>query len=102
MAKCLVGAAGGLTASDKAKLVPENLRDGVKLFEGTPREVSGSANVADATLISGLATANQGATQEFYIFYGKDLEQQSGFATASVYPSGPVVLGLPNGKYRMH
>lgn len=41
MAKCLVGAAGGLSASDKAKLIPENLRDGVKLFEGTSKEIVG-------------------------------------------------------------
>lgn len=29
MAKCLVGAAGGLSAADKAKLIPENIREGI-------------------------------------------------------------------------
>ena len=41
MAKCLVGAAGGLSAADKAKLIPENIKAGVTLFTGTPREVAG-------------------------------------------------------------
>ena len=31
MAKCLVGAAGGLSAADKAKLIPENIRDKVTI-----------------------------------------------------------------------
>lgn len=31
----------GLTAADKAKLIPENIRAGVTLFEGTPKEVVG-------------------------------------------------------------
>lgn len=52
MAKCLVGAAGGLSAADKAKLIPENLRDGLKLFEGTSREVVG-------TLYTGLPLSNR-------------------------------------------
>lgn len=33
---------GGLSAADRAKLIPENLRDGVTLFEGTSKEVSGA------------------------------------------------------------
>lgn len=41
MAKCLVGAAGGLSAADKAKLIPQNIKAGVTLFAGTPREVAG-------------------------------------------------------------
>ena len=42
MAKCLVGATGGLSAADKAKLIPENIREGVTLFEGTSKEVVGT------------------------------------------------------------
>ena len=101
MAKCLIGVVGGLSAADKAKLIPENIREGVTLFEGTPREVSGSANVADATLISGICIAELGATQEFYIFNGEGVTQQSAFRTANAFPSGAQVLNLPNGKYRM-
>ena len=41
MAKCLVGATGGLSAADRAKLIPENIKAGVTLFAGTPREVAG-------------------------------------------------------------
>ncbi len=32
---------GGLPAADKARLIPENLREGVTLFAGTPKEVVG-------------------------------------------------------------
>lgn len=53
MAKCLVGAAGGLPAEDKAKLIPGNIKAGVTFFEGTPRAVAGTFT-ADAT-----ATADQ-------------------------------------------
>ena len=53
MAKCLVGAAGGLPAEDKAKLTPGNIKAGVTFFEGTPRAVAGTFT-ADAT-----ATADQ-------------------------------------------
>lgn len=45
---------GGLSAADKAKLIPENLRDGVTLFEGTPREVTGTLklNIVDEDVSS--------------------------------------------------
>lgn len=33
---------GGLAAADKEKLIPENIREGVVLFAGTPREVVGT------------------------------------------------------------
>ena len=42
MSKGLIGAAGGLSAEDREKLIPENLREGVTLFEGTAKEVVGS------------------------------------------------------------
>lgn len=35
MAKCLVGAAGGLSAADKAKLTPKNIRAGVTIAKVT-------------------------------------------------------------------
>lgn len=47
MAKCFVGAAGGLSAADMAVLIPENLRKDVVLFAGTPREVVGSLTWQD-------------------------------------------------------
>ena len=33
---------GGLSAADRAKLIPENIRSGVTFFEGTPRQVVGN------------------------------------------------------------
>lgn len=42
MAKCLVGAVGGLPAADKAKLLPENIRKGV-----TIAKVTGTLESAD-------------------------------------------------------
>lgn len=63
MAKCLVGAAGGLSAADKAKLIPENLRDGLKLFEGTSREVVGTYHSTLAAMLGAFAARNAlGAT----------------------------------------
>lgn len=47
MAKCFVGAAGGLSAADMAVLIPENLRKDVVLFAGTPREVVGNLFPSD-------------------------------------------------------
>lgn len=42
MAKCFVGAAGGLSAADMAVLIPENLRKDVVIFAGTPKEIVGT------------------------------------------------------------
>lgn len=42
MSKGMLGAAGGLSAEDREKLIPENLREGVTLFEGTSKEVVGT------------------------------------------------------------
>ena len=47
MAKCLVGAAGGLPAADRAKLIPANIRAGVTLFAGTQKELIGPLEPAD-------------------------------------------------------
>lgn len=38
---------GGLSAADKAKLIPENIREGVTFFEGTPNEVVGTLTWKD-------------------------------------------------------
>ena len=45
---------GGLSAADMAKLIPENIREGVTLFEGTPREVTGTLklNIVDENVSS--------------------------------------------------
>ena len=42
MSKSMISAAGGLSAEDRAKLIPDNVREGVTLFEGTAKEVVGS------------------------------------------------------------
>lgn len=42
MGKTQQAAGGGLTAADRAKLIPENLRKGVVLFGGTAKEITGS------------------------------------------------------------
>jgi len=38
---------GGLSTADRAKLIPENIRNDVKIFEGTPREVTGNLFPSD-------------------------------------------------------
>ena len=42
MSKGMLGAAGGLSAADREKLIPENIREGIVLFEGTPRQIVGT------------------------------------------------------------
>lgn len=42
MSKGMLGAAGGLSAEDRAKIISENLREGVTLFEGTSKQVIGA------------------------------------------------------------
>lgn len=58
MAKCLVGAPGGLAAADKAKLIPENIRNDVTLFEGTSKEVVGTYHSTLAALLGAFAAQN--------------------------------------------
>lgn len=38
---------GGLSTADRAKLIPENIRNDVKIFEGTSREVTGNLFPSD-------------------------------------------------------
>lgn len=47
MGKTQQAAGGGLTAADRAKLIPENIRKGVVLFEGTAKEVAGRAVILE-------------------------------------------------------
>lgn len=47
MSKGMVSAAGGLSAADREKLIPENIREGVVLFSGTPREIVGTLTWQD-------------------------------------------------------
>lgn len=42
MGKVLQRAGGGLTAADRGKLIPSNIREGVVLFEGTSKQVTGT------------------------------------------------------------
>ena len=42
MGRILMRAGGGLTRADKAKLVPGNIREGVTLFSGTVKEITGT------------------------------------------------------------
>lgn len=42
MSKGMTAAAGGLSAADKALLIPTNIREGVTLFEGKPNQVVGA------------------------------------------------------------
>ena len=51
MSTSMIGAAGGLSAVDKAKLIPENIREGVTLFEGTPREIEGNLLPAENLVV---------------------------------------------------
>ena len=69
-------AGGGLTAADKAKLIPGNIRQGVTLFEGTPKEIAGTLNMVKLTLGSGgtydikslLPDVYQALTTENFLF----------------------------------
>ncbi len=59
---------GGLSAVDRAKLIPGNIRAGVVLFEGTSREVVGSHDGAGVVGVFGLAG---GEWYSDYVFGGK-------------------------------
>lgn len=58
MSKSMMSAAGGgLSAADKAKLIPGNIKKGVTFFQGTSKEVVGTftsdANAAASQILSG-------------------------------------------------
>ena len=65
-------AGGGLSRADMAKLVPNNIRQGIVLFEGTAKEVTGTAvilepsiHLADygVTFSAGTGSSGNGASQ---------------------------------------
>ena len=82
MAKCLVGAVGGLPAADRAKLIPANIRAGVTLFAGTQKEVVGTLEPADELDV--LATL---------YYYTGDIAQVT-YWTESGYVNGNVQTGF--------
>ena len=82
MAKCLVGATGGLSAADKAKLIPANIRAGVTLFAGTQKELIGTLEPADELDV--LATM---------YYYTGDIAQVT-YWTGSGYVNGNVQTGF--------
>lgn len=43
---------GGLSAADKAKLIPANIRDGVTFFAGTPKQVVGALTPAPSIMVA--------------------------------------------------
>lgn len=73
MAKCLVGAVGGLPAADKAKLLPENIRQGV-----TIAKVTGTLEPADELDVLATMYYYQGAISQVIYWTG------SGYAIGSV------------------
>lgn len=92
MAKCLVGAAGGLAAADRAKLIPENIRAGVTLFEGTQREVAGKAR---AFCLFAQGRTNPSTTQAYcnaeatkYTNASGDISATDGSALLTINRSG--------------
>ncbi len=58
MGKAQQAAGGGLTAADRAKLIPSNIRQGVTLFEGTSKEVAGSLKVLRINVASSNGTVD--------------------------------------------
>ena len=78
MAKCLVGAAGGLPAADRAKLIPANIRAGVTLFAGTQKELIGTLEPADELDVLATMYYYQGAISQVIYWTG------SGYAIGSV------------------
>lgn len=61
MAKCLVGAAGGLSVADKAKLIPENIRNGI-----TIAKVTGTLDASCAVCIGAMPG---GTAKMQYVLY---------------------------------
>ena len=79
MAKCLVGAVGGLPAADKAKLLPENIRKGV-----TIAKVTGTLDANCAVCIGALSG---GTAKMQYVLYNSAFVSLSG-GTVTVKKAG--------------
>ena len=73
MSKRLIAAAGGLSAEDREKLIPENLREGVTLFEGTPREIEGNLLPAEnLVVLMDPCSRSPGKAQGYRIYQNGD------------------------------
>ena len=66
MGRVLQRAGGGLTAADKEKLVPENVREGVTLFEGTGKAVKGTAVVLEPSFFAVIGQVSTNTHQNPY------------------------------------
>lgn len=87
---------GGLTAADRAALVPNNLRAGLSILNGS---VVGTARVADALIACGISATSTRATQGFYMYQDAINNRQS-FTAGTMAPT-PVELPLSTGKYKL-
>lgn len=83
MAKCLVGAVGGLPAADKAKLLPENIRKGV-----TIAKVTGTLEPADELDVLATMRFSVGAYNAFIRYWNG-----STYASADVSLSSATISG---------
>lgn len=88
MAKCLVGATGGLSAADKAKLIPANIRAGVTLFAGTQKEVVGTLEPADELDVLATMRFSVGAYNAYIRYWNG-----STYAAADVSLSSATISG---------
>lgn len=83
MAKCLVGAVGGLPAADKAKLLPENIRKGV-----TIAKITGTLEPADELDVLATMRFSVGAYNAFIRYWNG-----STYAAADVSLSSATISG---------
>ena len=83
MAKCLVGAVGGLPAADKAKLLPENIRKGV-----TIAKVTGTLEPADELDVLATMRFSVGAYNAYIRYWNG-----STYAAADVSLSSATISG---------
>ena len=97
MSKSMVGAAGGLSATDRAKLIPENIREGVTLFAGTSKEVSGNLQFPQYFLEA--TCRNDGSYVVVVAVSGNDGTRDAQSGLDSWVPTPKV--SLPAGKYRV-
>lgn len=82
---------------DFSNIVPTNIRYGTKVLNGT---VTGNAVIADAEIFYGIGNSGTDQTQEFYM-YNESTQKVQGFKMGNVFESGPIMLPLTNGTYRM-
>lgn len=95
MSTSMIGAAGGLSAADREKLVPENLREGVTLFEGTSKEVVGSLIPFDEFDVLA-CTASIYRTGPSCVSYWNGTSMAYAFASQAITISGTPVIAIMN------